>query len=295
MTIDQRLQLLRSELELSQSALAERIGVRQAQYSSWERGKKRVPSEHLPALARELRVDVRILEEVYVAPRPWGQRLPTVLAEHRWPVPVMPPYPIRGTMDDMLALGNTAQDVFWAVQKMIPAGELAQIAQYFPRDSAWELLASMHAVEQGLRLTRLTLAAIHCPILAVVDERSVRSGLWHVREAMQSERPDLLVIMFPQVWVVSPLQSEWYRLDFLCYVRRADGEERWADLEIQGSQHAEMIESDERRARGIGLPRLSFWAREVLHRDFGTRLITRLTRLLDQQPPIWTTQKRPTS
>ena len=93
--------------------------------------------------------------------------------------------------------------------------------------------------------------------------------------------------MVPQVWVPSIVQAEWYRLDFLTLVRREDGLERWADVEIDGfNPHGLTPEQDEKRARGIcGLTRVGFWNREVTRPDFGERLVSRLVDLLLRPTP----------
>ncbi len=92
----------------------------------------------------------------------------------------------------------------------------------------------------------------------------------------------MVAVVAPQVWVASILQSEWYRLDFLCYLKRADGTTRWVDLEADGAQHTQEREQDMRRQRGIPARRLGYRAYQLTSRTFGHTLLAAFTAQLDE-------------
>lgn len=277
LTLGQRLHTLRTLRGLTQEALAARVGVPQGRYSIWESERHPVPVDKLTDLARALDVDVRVLAEVHVSGPP---RLPKFLSERDRHYTTLP-YDIKGTIDQMLALPE-GPHLLAAARRVLGPADIARIVQRFPRDSEFELYATFKLISMGAWLTRLTLAQAHCHVLVVDEYRSSRSALCVPRDALALDLDDVTILFFPQVWVVSVIQSDWYRVDFLCLVRRRDGTVRWAYIEIHGSQHELTPERDRRRAQGIPLRRHVYWARQLLRPDFGPTLVTNLTDLLDE-------------
>lgn len=281
LTLGQRLCQLRREKGLSQRSLAATLGVSQRRYSRWEREVETVPVEWLAVLADALDAGTSVLSDVHVDRK--GPILPPFLRAVRRRLAYLP-YTCNGSIEEMTGLNQGARQTWEAVRRLLSPADTARLAQRFPRDSAFELLAACHVILLGGYLARLTLNQLRCPVLTAEDYRSMRSAAYCLRDCLVLENDDLNVVMFPQVWVVSVVQSEWYRLDFLCYARRRDGTERWMYVEIEGSQHEYTLNRDKRRAQGIQLRRLQFDAAEVLRYHFGEALLRRIGGVLDEEP-----------
>ena len=287
-TLGQRLRALREAAGWSQRELAQRVGVRQGRYSKWERDAEGVPEEKLEALARLLGADAGRLGDLNVQVRPGRPVVPALIRRCHERSFELPDYDVKGTLEDVLHISEAARRAVGQARGRLSAGQMAHLEGYFPRDSAHELLAAVQVIALSASVQRMTLAQLRCPVLVVERRNSVRPGLYHQRDVLVLERPKSVVVMVPQPWVVSPTQSDWYRLDFLTCVTSDDRRQRWADVEVDDDRHRLEPGKDERRARGVACPRLGFPHWQVERADFGTRLLSRLEEMLDRPQPVFT-------
>lgn len=287
------LRSLRVQRGLSQGEVAGLVGVTQSRYNNWEREYRRVPEKDMPTLAAVLGVDAATLQPL-ATNRPRGRpAIPEGLARGPRRTPMLPPYKVQGRIDEMARLGGVAQDLLHAVQRRLSTDQIARLESRFPRDTTQELMCAFHVLAEGGRLCEETLQRLRCPVLAVEHWGSARSAASHARDVLLLRKGNVTMVLVPQVWVPSIVQAEWYRLDFLTLVRREDGLERWADVEIDGFHpHAANPEQDEKRARGIcGAPRVGFWNREVTQPNFCERLVSRLVDLLVRPAPSFVARR----
>lgn len=283
-TVGQRLTRLRTAARLSQVEVARRVGVSQGTYSYWEHDQRAVPPGAHEPLARALGVTPAELQVVAVPARDRGRpTLPKLLtlAACR----DLASLPVTGGIDDVCEISDLACDVVTSARRHLSPGALAAFLDTCPRDSRWELYIMLHLISLGAYPDRISLVSQRCPLLAVETYRSLRLAVQQPRFVLVLDRGDLLIVVTPQVWVVSPLQSEWYRLDFLCAVYDARGNARFSDLEFDTGDHDD--ELDRRRARGICAPRIGVRARQVDRPSFGIWLINRLEGLLQSPEPIY--------
>jgi transcriptional regulator with XRE-family HTH domain len=280
LTLGQRLIKLRQALDLTQQQVAELAGTTQPRYSEWERDARLPAGVDLDRLARVLRVEREVLESAREMRSVGRPSLPSFLAGRRSASEIFL-HDNKATLEDMRALGPLARRLCSVARSGLPVTHLDRLSRRFPRDSAVELLAVFHLFPYGARLALLTLAQLLCPVLCVTGAKSARSGAFLKRDCILVEIGSLSLVFFPQVWVVSVVQSEWYRLDFLCFVRRIDGAEGWVCVEIDGSGHLWTPDRDKRRIQGLPVRRIAFDAREVLREDFVGSLVRRLASCLD--------------
>ena len=280
-TLGERLRSARRSQGLSQAHVAQMLGATQTAYSHWERNDRPVPQELVPALCQALGIDCDEFEALLPTGVP---RLPVVHAGRSgYRCPALPPYPIHGSVKQMLALGSVAESLYQAARPRLCAEQVARLELHFPRDTATELLYVYHAINCGFSPARSTLQRLHCPIIVVEGNLSSRLAHHYVRDLLLYTRGELTMALVPQVWIPSVVQSEWYRVDFLAMVRKQDGTERWAHVEIDGSGHEEA--ADRKRARGIMLPRLGYWNHQVQTYRFSDRLVQDLLGLMKNPEP----------
>lgn len=283
-TLGQRLRRLRKSVGLSQDKVAGLLQIRQSVVSRWECDVQCIPNAQVSPLAGVLGVEERILLELNM-PIPRGHRCGITLRSRRWKMERIRHPNVVGSFDDVADLGETGAELVACARRRLNRSSLARLEHRFERDSPAELLAALHFVDQDAYLAKLTLAQLRCPALVVRGARSTRNGLWLTREALVLERGEVTIVLFSQVWIVSVVQAEWYRLDYLGALITPGAAHRWFDLEIDGKQHEFTADRDVRRAHGIGLPRLGYTVREVLRHDFGTRALERILSLAGSPEP----------
>lgn len=250
----------------TQKDLAGHLGVDRTTLAKWEVGLERVPARALANVAHTLGVEPEQLQPQ------WTGR-PPIVGLPRGPLYV-PPYPTKGTVEEMLALGPISRSLAGQIGKR-PALEL-ELRERFPRDSPWELLAAYHLLVAGTELEFWSTDELGCPLL-VTELTGFQAAGGGLRHALVWRLPNETMVFLPQVPLAVVSQSRSYRPDFL--VLCLGKNKLWVDVEIDGKFHRETANEDARRTHGLGLPVRRYSNSLLLTPDFPQRLLNDLRKL----------------
>lgn len=195
----------------------------------------------------------------------------------RQPLP-LPPYPIRGSLPEMLALGPAAHDVYARAMSLHGRAVVEATVERLRRDSSHELLTAFHLLATSATLERTTLARLGCTLLAVDDPKTRRAALSSMRDVLVLRRERRLTVFVPQVWILLPKWNRCCRPDFLIVDVRGASRPRLHDLEVDGRHHDDLADMDEERARALGLARLGFPTALVRQRGLAERILQAVDR-----------------
>ena len=190
---------LRKILGWTQKDLAVRLGVDRTTLAKWEVGLERVPAKALANVARTLGVEPDQLQQQ------WPKRTP-IVGLHK-PALFVPPYPVKGTVEEMLGLGPIARQLASQIRQR-PAVEF-ELRDRFPRDSPWELLAAHHLLVAGTQLEFWSTDELGCPLL-VTELKSFQSAGSGLRHALVWRLSNATMVLLPQVPLAVVPQSRTY-------------------------------------------------------------------------------------
>lgn len=270
-----RLTQFRTDRRLNQDALASLIGVPPTLLGRWEHGEEAVPPHHLPKLAQIMEVPAESLERLWT-PLPRYEMLP----RHRERPPILPPYPVQGTLQEMLSLGPLARRVYEAALARTPSLAVRDEMEHrLPRDCPLELFGSYMFAAVGFELEfhALLNVGFRAMVVELLTERYIGDI---PRHALVLRRPNEIFAVFPQVSILVPAQSRERRPDFLLYAVRGR-RKAWIDVEIDGDLNLRNANDDARRAVGLAMPRRGYSQEFVLRSDFVARVMRDARRILD--------------
>jgi transcriptional regulator with XRE-family HTH domain len=257
---------LRKNQGLTQAALAARLGVARSTVARWEASIDPIAPASVPRLSALLGV----------RPEQFGRPV------RRLPIPGLPapslfapPYPVKGTLADMLRLGNVAEYVYATAH--LPAATDLEIESRLPRDTEHELLAAYHFLTLPARLEFWSCDELTCPLL-ITGTRTWGSGGHLRRHTLVVQNGESTVLLQPQVTVALIAQSRRYRMDFLA-TRVSNAGVAFADIEIDGKYHEDTADADARRAFGLGIPTLRYSNTALLRTGFGQTVLRDLASL----------------
>lgn len=267
--------MLRIDCGLSRRKLAERLGVAPSTVEQWESENAPVPPELVNALADTLHVSADELLSLEAHSRPPRQR---GLAGHR-PVKKRPlPYPIAGTLTDMLEMDEPlARALSTRVEQQLTKPVYQRLLQQFPRDNALQLMAAHHLLAMGAALGKTTLLDQGCGLLVTRRTRSIFDGD-RERQALLLSHDDAFLAIFPQISICVPGCPQIYRADFLVLYVDAYGHRQWLDITIAPTSTA--VDEHADCPSALLMPRFRFTESDVLSHDFGPRLVADIRRFM---------------
>ena len=251
------LRQLRKERGLTQSQVAAMAGVTQGTVSNWEVGCLEMSGSHAEAMAGALRVPVSYLRERRCDEVAAPLKLTGVVRRRLPPALELPRYPVKGGLDQMLALGPVAVEAYERARQKHGLDVIAAVVDRFPRDTATELLGHFQLLAEGAVLRRTTLSSLNFPLVSIDGPLTFQNAHGAVREVLVLERSDAFLIGIPQVWVPLPRSNRSCRADlFVIYSRGSRS--MLADVEYDGTQHSDFAQLDAERAALLGVPRLGY-------------------------------------
>ena len=255
--LGRRLKELRVERALTQEALAAKLEISRGCVSHWEHGLQPVPEKYMAGLASILKVSEAYLRGSATDYSPLGFEVSKRVRRLAWRSPELPPYPIKGSLEQMLGLGWASHELHARAMELHRPEMVRAMDGTWSRDTAFELLGAFHLLAAGARLGVGTLSQMGCPLLAIDHAQSWRNAGAALREGLVLERSRTLLIVFPQVWLVLPRSHRCCRVDLLAFYAQG-GRFIWADVEFDGAHHPDYYQADAERAAALGLPRLGY-------------------------------------
>lgn len=267
-----RLRELRTQYGYSQEFVASELDVRQGSISNWECGRQPVPQVYEDTLARLYQVPRMDLFDSAA-----NFKAPTLILPRRcWRrlrrSPTLPPYPIKGTMAEAMALSPLAEEVYYTAVGRAGQESIDNLNEKLSRDSAHELLFALHLFCVGARMVRTTLTALGCDLYVVDGPKTRRLALSAERHVLVVQQENEVAIFVPQPWILIPRWNRCCRPDFLTVFVGERRRPIWGDVEIDGTFHKENEDVDAERAAALGLPRLGYSTSMVRNEKIAARV-----------------------
>lgn len=260
--------MLRVERGMSQRQLARLLRMTRQAISHWECGVQAVPARHLHDLSHAFGLDPDDLRRDLAAQGARPRRRPVLTGRRRRRLP----YPIRGTVERMCALGEQEAGLQRAVQSALPPADYERVVEHFPRDTPHELLAVHQMLIGGCRSSVMAPIDARCPFFIRDDYDFTYAGD-RLQPALVWRQGDERMIVFGQVDIYVTLQERGYRVDFLVYYQRRGKRGVWLYVEIDGGYHEETANQDARRAAGLMMPEIRYENHVVRRSGFFFRLL----------------------
>lgn len=264
----------RTDLGLTLRTCGARLGVHFTLVGMWERGEEPVPRRFQDPLAGLLRVPAAELA---------GRWDPIPLLDSQ-ETPDFPAYPIKGSVEEMRALGRLAVTMYDRALHRHSLGVHDEMRDRFPRDSPVELLGAYDLLARGavLQFRRL----LHLGFRRFVIQRKTQRYIGDLaRHALFLAGPGYTLLAVPQVSVWVGVQKRERRMDFLVYFQCGKGPGIWIDVEIDGRDHDDQEEEDDQRAWGLHVYTLRYRAQAVRDGLFVERLVRDAHRLVQEYGP----------
>lgn len=243
----------REALGLSITDTAAQLGVSRQTLSRWETGAREVPPESREKICTLLRISPSEVNWLTTRPARWRIAQSGDLAIP----PVRRPYPVGGTLDEMLRLGPMAEQIHAAARAQLTDEEHRIIVNEFPRDTPHELLFILMVVADGGRLVRSSPARFRCPML-VMDDFLPDLGADQMQWALEWERDDERFVIFGQVRIKAAYVKWGARVDFLVFYKKRGKRRQWTYVEFNGRHHLTQEMQDNERAEGLLIPELRY-------------------------------------
>lgn len=253
------LQSRREALSLSQSAAAAALGVHRSVYARWERGLRAVPQHWRERVATMLEIDAQ--HASLLEPPDAPARIPRALDSSRHPV--RRPYPIGGSLDDVLRLGRTAPATFDRALRVAGESDVQRLVEGFARDTRHELLVVLKILAHGGRPLWTRPLRFGCPLLVLDDFRSEYGGD-QMQWAVLWEGDNEHLVVFGQLRVKSVFGASLARVDFVVHHKTRGRRGQWMTVELDGAHHATQPSQDEQRAESLLIPEIRYDNLKVL-------------------------------
>ncbi|MHB2021371.1 MAG: helix-turn-helix domain-containing protein, partial [Candidatus Xenobia bacterium] len=233
----------REELRLTQQQVSVRLQVARTTYAGWERGSNPVPADRIDGLADALQLPVEQTRR-----RRNNDRQVLYTTRRRRTLRSMPHYPVRGTLEDMLALTPFASNLRKQAN-LTPALE-RELLEACPRDCPDEMMAMYQFLAAQARLEFRAPLAEGCRRL-ITERNSSRYAGDRLTHVFRLPTPDGDILLFPQVTIAT--DGEAYRVDFLIRYQRI-----WAHLEIDDPGHDLKPNLDDKRTGRLRMKRFTY-------------------------------------